>query len=122
MKAEDILGADDTEYTSIELWNKTIHLGSLSAGDLYEYFEEVEKAKGTPERRYAGMKLANKSLIQAKPEPGFPPVRIGNDETLAALKTKNPKNVGKLVSTVLELNGIDVPNAQQLARAEAKND
>jgi hypothetical protein len=120
MNTQDFLAADDTDYASVEVAGYTIHLGSLSAGDLYDYFEEIAQAKGTPDRRFAGIKLLNKSLVSAPDAGGS---RVGTEETLAGFKKKNPKNVAKLVAEVLKLNGIETDKeAAKEAEKAVKND
>jgi hypothetical protein len=118
MRIDDLLDVDDTDYTSIELWGKTLYLGSLSAGDIYEYFDAVEAARNTPERRLSGIKLAVKCLVDGIPAMGVTrPARIGNDAAIEAFKKKNPKNVAMLVEKCLLLNGM----GKKDALAQAKN-
>jgi len=95
---DDMLAADDTEYTYVDGWNGRIRIGSLSAGDMIEWTEANEDQKRT-----AGLRLILKSIVDPQGK------RIGNEKKhLELLRQKSHKVTERLVKEILKLNGFNV--------------
>jgi hypothetical protein len=111
MKIEDLLAVDDTEYGE----SQGFQFGSVSAGDIYDYFETVAQSIGTPARRLNGIKLVVRSLVNedktraAQTEEQF-------NVLVEQFKKRNPRNIAKLIEFVLELNGMNQDDAKKTAK------
>ena len=127
MDLKELLGGDDTTYDQLEIWGKTLYFGSLSAAEIYDYYEGVDATKDTPGRRTNGIRLVARSLVDGIPPAVETPTRLAatHDEleaTVQMLLKKNPKKVGELVQFVLKLNGIEIKEDKNVGKEDAKND
>jgi hypothetical protein len=107
LSMDEILAVDDIQYADVEAFGGLIRIGSLSAGDMIDWIEANEDPA---KKRIAGINLIVKSLVD---ETG---ARIGRDENTEVLKKKDNRTLGKIVNTILELNGM-----KPKAAADAKN-
>lgn len=95
---EDMLAAQDVEYTTIDGWSGTIRIGSLTAGDMIEWSEANEGEA----KRTAGLRLIVKSLVNSEG------ARIGKDKHIPLLRAKSHKVTESIVKAILKLNGFEV--------------
>jgi hypothetical protein len=100
---DDMLAAEDVEYTTVPGWSGTIRIGSLTAGDMIEWSEANEGEA----KRTAGLRLIVKSLVNSDGK------RIGQDRHIPQLRAKSHKVTESIVKAILKLNGFDVPTPKK---------
>jgi hypothetical protein len=112
---DDVIGTVATEFKRVRAWgNKVARIGSLSAGQMINFLENNEvQAK----RRRNGLILIAQSLVDKDGK------RLVNTEDNEALEQavnrlmKQDANVnGKLVDIILELNGLNIKDAKEIAK------
>jgi|SRR5678816_3425412 len=129
MTVDTIVAVDDVVFDAVSVpqWNgKVVNLGSLTAFEMFQYFEERDTIIGTLEKRLSGIRLVCRCLIDnpqdrnrigVVPDPERPDRVIPNPVLIEALKQKNPDAVALLTSRALQLNGFKKKDALE----EAKN-
>lgn len=108
MTAADALAAPDVEYDVVkDAWGpgKDQVIRSLDAEQTMDWMDAREKNK-----REAGLQLIISSCMDSAPDPKNPgaeaPKAIFTAEHLGALKKKPSRITYKLVTAILELNGL----------------
>ena len=109
LTAQDILVADDIEYTKIPGFKpgQVFRIKSLTAGDLIEWSE----ANSGEAKRTAGLRLIIKSLVDGEGK------LIMSDRHIEMLKLKTHKVTERIVKEILHHNGMNVKQDK-----DAKND
>lgn len=97
----DIIGADDTQFATVEAYGKTVRIGSLSSEDMVDWIE----AQGDPaQRKFAGILLLVMSLVGPEGE------RVPKEERVATVeifKDKHAASNRKVIKAARLLNGLD---------------
>lgn len=96
LSIDEILAAEDVEFTEAEAWGGKVRFGTLSAGALMDF---ASKNEG-PGKRTAGIRLIVDSLVDADGK------RIGKPSHIEAFKTKNGAVLNRLCDVIMELNGM----------------
>jgi len=97
LSVEEMMAADDIEYTEVEAFGGIVRLGSIDAGSMIEFVESNEG----PAKRTAGLRLIIKSLVDGNG------ARIGKEEHLQSWMKRSQKTCNRLVDEILKLNGLD---------------
>ncbi len=105
---DDILGADDIEYRTIELpeWGGSVRLRLLNGAETIQFQTSLEKNK-----REATIALVRSSVVDADGKKLFQ-----HKDDFAALKKKSMKVIRRIGNEALDLNGLLDPGTEiQLA-------
>ena len=111
---EELEQANDTEYSEVKAYGKTIRLGSLNSGDMMDWVQsnEDEDTMGAPKRSQdAGLRLIVRSLVD-KDGKRVPKEKF--DAMVESFRNKSARSNGQVIAAALLLNGLN--------RAPAKND
>lgn len=104
---DEFLAVDDTRFIEVPIDGAILRLGSLNAGDLLEWAE----ANDGEAKRTAGLRLIVRSIVNENGE------RTGTDKHLNALRKKDAKTCNDLVSKILELNGLNAKQQEEVKNA-----
>ena len=105
---EELEQVNDTEYSEVKAYGKTLRLGSLNSGDMMEW---VEANDASPKRgQDAGLRLIVQSLVD-KDGKRVPKEKFA--AMVASFRNKSVKSNGLVIAAALLLNGMN--------RAPAKN-
>lgn len=103
---EELLGADDTEYTDVTVGHVVVRLGSLSSKEMLAWVaDQADEEK----KKTNGLVLVAKCLVDKTGK------RIGKVDEMLKLRDKQPKTVRRLVDAAVALNEMNV-------KAKEKND
>jgi hypothetical protein len=105
---DEMLAAPDVQYRDVQAWGGVVRLGSLTAEQMIQFVEQNVDEKA---RRIAGIRMVVQSLVNDDGE------RIGTDAHIPQFLKKDAATTNRLVETVMELNGLTKPKAD-----EAKKD
>jgi len=104
LSIEEIEAAPDVQYDEVEAWGGTLRIGTISANDMLDFVEANEG----PAKKTAGLRLIVKSIVDGEGN------RIGSDKMLTALGKKDSGTINKVVTKILELNGLSKEAAKKL--------
>lgn len=112
---DDVLSTSDTEYRTVKAWGgKMARVGSLTAGQMISFLENNDDVT---KKRINGMMLIAQSLVDKTGK------RLVNstdkaalDAAIESLKGKDAGSNGRVVTAILELNGLNKKDAKEIAK------
>lgn len=124
MGFDDVLKANDVQYDEITVWGRKVAIMSITAGEVLDWVQAKESGDAEA-KKGAGLLLLARSMVTGKDNPKRLCDSPDKEQQMVeAFKLKDSKNVNKLVTRVLKMNGIvddDETKTPAATATDAKN-